>query len=124
MTKPTMMMPTATQEAGRPWNDWCARAAAWPSGDSSGAGPIDSGATALTVLPDGAPDPACSVMYVPLVPLPRGPVAIRGGDPARPATHIIVGRQSGARRRSPHLAITSRPRLLARTRFRAVTRLP
>src|ERR1700759_2308451 len=124
MTKPTMMMPTATQEAGRPWNDWCARAAAWPSGDSSGAGPIDSGATALMVLPDGAPDPGCSVMWFPLVPLPLGPVAIRGGDPARSVTHIIVGRAYGAGHRSRHLTITSRPRLLARTRFRAVTRLP
>jgi hypothetical protein len=72
------MMATATQDTGRPWNDWCARAAACPSGDSSGAGPIDSGATALAVPPDGAPDPGCSVMYVPLVPLPVGLVAVHG----------------------------------------------
>src|ERR1700744_5689669 len=124
MRKPMVMMATGTQDIGRRCNESWARAGAYPSGDSSGAGPIDSGATALAVLPDVAPDPGCSVMYVPLVPPPMGPVTALGGAPARPATHIIVGRAYGAGPRSPPSAITSRPRLPARARFRAVTRLP
>src|ERR1700753_1813525 len=67
MMKPIVMIVTAIHDTGRPWNDSCASAAACPRGDSSGAGPIDSGATALAA----ARDPDCSVICDPLVAPPR-----------------------------------------------------
>src|ERR1700744_3462859 len=117
-TKPITMIVTAIHDTGRPWNDSCASAAAWPRGDSSGAGPIDSGATALLGGSDTVPHPGCSVVICdPLVP----PFRCRPGT----AWDTYYG-ETTFRGLSwpPGMTITSRPRLPARARFRAVTRLP